>query len=66
MEIVRASIYAIEAYFAIGACVGIAFVTRGVSAIDASARGSSIAFRLLILPGSAAFWPLVLVKWIRR
>lgn len=38
------------------------FLPRRVEALDASARGSSWAFRLLILPGVVALWPLL---WMR-
>ena len=44
-------------YVAIGLLFGLAFVTRGVQRIDTGADGGSVLFRLLILPGSIAFWP---------
>jgi hypothetical protein len=28
-------------------------------------KGTSIAFRLLILPGTVAFWPLLAVRWAK-
>jgi hypothetical protein len=43
-----------------------AFVTVGVARIDPAARGTSWAFRALILPGSAALWPLLAAKWLRH
>lgn len=62
---VRVLLLAIAAYFAIGALVALPFVAVGISRVDAAAKGSSIAFRILVLPGSVALWPLVLMKWIR-
>lgn len=53
------------AYAGSGLLFGIAFVTIGVATVDAAARGSSIAFRLFILPGTIALWPLLAVKWLR-
>ena len=53
-------------YFGIGFLFAVAFVTIGVKELDPNASGSGIAFRLLILPGSAAFWPLFLRRWIRK
>jgi hypothetical protein len=50
-------------YFGIGAVFGVAFVARGVDRIDPVARGAGWGFRLMILPGSAIFWPLLLVRW---
>jgi hypothetical protein len=39
-----------------------AFLPRRIERVDPSARGSSWAFRLLILPGVVALWPLL---WAR-
>ena len=55
-----------EIYLALGILFGIAFVTRGVQAIDHAAEGAGWGFRLILLPGVAAFWPLLLRRWIRR
>ena len=54
------------AYTAAGLVVGLVFVTVGVARIDPAARGTSVAFRLLILPGSAALWPVLVAKWARH
>ena len=53
-------------YAAAGLVVGLVFVTVGVARIDPAARGTSVAFRLLILPGSAALWPVLVAKWARH
>jgi hypothetical protein len=53
-------------YTATGLVVGLVFVTVGVARIDPAARGTSVAFRLLILPGSAALWPVLVAKWARH
>ena len=50
-------------YAAVGLLFGLAFVGIGVTRLDPAARGSSVAFRLLILPGSVALWPFLLWKW---
>jgi hypothetical protein len=50
-------------YLLAGFLFGLAFVTLGVTRIDPAARGTSAAFRLLILPGSLALWPLLATKW---
>ena len=54
------------AYLAAGACFAVAFVWRGLEVIDAAAKGMPIPARLLILPGAAALWPVLLLKWLRR
>jgi hypothetical protein len=51
------------AYLACGLAVGAPFVVLGAGRIDESARGASWGFRLAILPGAAALWPWVLMKW---
>ena len=52
-------------YAAAGLAFAIAFVTRGVERIDSHAKGAGWGFRLLILPGAAALWPLLLRRWMR-
>jgi membrane protein implicated in regulation of membrane protease activity len=56
----------VEIYLVAGILFGIAFIARGVQAIDHAAEGTGWGFRLVILPGVAAFWPLLLRRWIRR
>jgi hypothetical protein len=53
------------AYAAAGLAFAVAFVTRGAAKLDPAAREASWAFRLLIMPGSAALWPLLAAKWAR-
>jgi hypothetical protein len=52
-------------YAAIGVLVALALVVRGLARIDHAAQNSPWSFRLMILPGLAAVWPLMLVKWRR-
>jgi hypothetical protein len=52
-------------WLAIGLCVAVAFVVRGVARVDPLAHGSGWGFRLAILPGSVALWPFVLGWWLR-
>ena len=55
----------VAAYVLAGSVFALAFVTVGVARLDPVARGTSWAFRALILPGSAALWPVLTVKWAR-
>jgi hypothetical protein len=52
-------------YSSLGALFALAFVTAGVQRMDSQAKGSGFGFRLLIFPGTVAFWPLLLRRWIR-
>ena len=46
-------------YAAIGLAYGAWFIARALEQFDHSAQGSGWGFRLLILPGIAAMWPMV-------
>lgn len=50
-------------YFAIGTLFGVVFAWRGVSRIDSAANGAPWTFRLLILPGVIALWPMLAFRW---
>jgi hypothetical protein len=51
-------------YAAVGLLFGVPFVLWGVGRVDESARGTSLSFRLLILPGVVAFWPILAWRWV--
>jgi hypothetical protein len=60
----RFLVLALEAYAAVGAIFGIAFVTRGAGRIDPVARRGTWGFKALVFPGVVALWPLLLRRWI--
>jgi hypothetical protein len=51
-------------YLAIGLIFAIFFVLKGVDKIDEGAQGGSWGFRIMIIPGTMVFWPLLLKKWL--
>lgn len=53
-------------YLVLGLVFALTFVTRGAAAIDPAAQGMPLLARLLVLPGAAALWPLMLWKWLTR
>ena len=53
-------------YLAIGLLFGVFFAVRGVQLLDPVANGSPITFRLLMVPGATALWPLLLVQLLKR
>jgi hypothetical protein len=63
--IATALVYLLGSYIAIGLVFAAAFVSRGVQKVDHQASGTGIGFRLLIFPGSAVLWPLLLRRWLR-
>jgi hypothetical protein len=56
----------VELYAGAGILFALAFVTVGVGRVDDHAREAGWGFRLLILPGSALFWPLLAARWLGR
>lgn len=52
-------------YAAIGALFSVFFLLRGIDRIDPAAHGAPWTFRLLILPGVVAMWPLLAQRWRR-
>jgi len=64
-ELIRAFVFVLEAYAVAGFVFAAAFISSGVQRLDSEARGSGVGFRLLIAPAAAAFWPMLLVRWIR-
>lgn len=50
-------------YLCCGLVFAIFFVTKGVTIVDEGAHGATIGFRIIIIPGSMVFWPLLLKKW---
>jgi hypothetical protein len=54
---------ALAIYLLCGLAFAIAFVFAGAGKIDPHAERGSWGFRLLILPGAAALWPLLARRW---
>ena len=50
-------------YFAIGIVFGIFFILKGLAIVDPDAANVSWGLRLLLLPGSIAFWIILWRKW---
>lgn len=65
MAFAAAFVWLGTAYAACGVLFAIAFVMKGVERVDSQAHGAPLGFRLLILPGAAALWPLLLRRWMR-
>ena len=52
-------------YAAVGAVFAVAFALAGAARVDPAAKGAPWTFRVLILPGAAALWPLLALRWVR-
>jgi hypothetical protein len=62
---VEAVVHLATLYAACGLVFAVPFVAVGIHRVDPLAAGSGVAFRLIILPGVAALWPLLLARWVR-
>jgi hypothetical protein len=62
---VHVFVHALTAYAAVGTLFAAAFLTRGLARLDPAAQEAPWAFRLIIFPGVAALWPLLLSRWVR-
>jgi hypothetical protein len=61
----KAIVYTLAIYAGLGLVFAGPFVRFGVQRLDSEAQGSGVGFRLLILPGVAVFWPMLLYRWAR-
>ena len=62
--IVTWSLAALGIYLLVGLLVAVPFALFGARKVDPSAADGTWGFKLLIIPGSAVFWPYLLKRWI--
>jgi hypothetical protein len=55
---------AVEVYLVMGAAFAVPFAWLGLRRVDPAAASSTWGFRLILLPGAAALWPFLLLRWI--
>ncbi len=55
---------ALAVYATVGLVFAIAFVWKGAGKIDPAVASGTIGFRLLILPGTVALWPILARRWL--
>ena len=65
MPVTETILLAFATYAVLGIVFAFWFVFRGAARIDPVVRGGTIGFRVLILPGSAVLWPLLLLRSLR-
>jgi len=63
--IVQIIIWIVEIYIACGILFAVPFILKGVTEVDEGTHGTKLGFRLIILPGTIIFWPLLLSKWVK-
>ena len=65
MVIIYILLVIVAVYLFAGLVFAIPFVLKGVNKIDEGAHGSKWGFRIIIIPGTIVFWPLLLKRWIK-
>jgi hypothetical protein len=53
-------------YLALGVLFVIPFLIKGLNKIDEGAHSSTIGFKIIIIPGVIALWPVLLSKWMKK
>ena len=64
IETVTAILQGAALYAAAGGVFALLFLLFGAARIDNGAKGAGLGFRLLIIPGLIALWPLMLIRWV--
>lgn len=64
LTLARSLVAAMAIYVAIGLVFALAFAWRGAGKIDPMAKEGTWGFRILIIPASAALWPLLARRWL--
>jgi hypothetical protein len=64
LEIARVIVALFELYALAGVMFAVLFLPRGVTRLDPRVAGAPKTLRLLILPGIAALWPLLVWRWL--
>jgi hypothetical protein len=64
-ELTKLVVAAAALYLGVGAVFAVPFALRWSGKLDPAAGSGSTGFRLLILPGAALLWPLLLLR-LRR
>lgn len=64
-SVARLLVMVAGAYTLAGLLFAVPFAWRGAGALEAVAREATLGFRLLILPGAATLWPILLYRWWR-
>jgi hypothetical protein len=59
-----AFVWALQIYALIGLVFSVPFLWRGAARLDPAAATSPLGFRLIILPGVVALWPLLAWRWV--
>jgi len=63
--IVETGLALLGIYLLLGVVFSVPFLLRGAARIDPDAAEGSVGFKMLVLPGVVALWPLLIGPWRR-
>ncbi|MEW5975987.1 MAG: hypothetical protein AB1898_09310 [Acidobacteriota bacterium] len=66
VELAEWVVSAAAGYALLGGLFALPFLTVGVGRVDPRARNAGWSFRLMILAGVVALWPVLLLRWRQR
>jgi len=64
VNVVNGALLTLAIYVAIGSILAVPFLIFGIGRVDHAAKGTPWTFRVLVLPGVIALWPLMLRRWL--
>lgn len=64
LHVVHGILWIAGSYLAIGSIVAVPFVIYGIGRVDPAAKAAPWSFRVLVVPGVVAFWPLLARRWL--
>ena len=64
VNVVNGALLTLAIYVAIGSILAGPFLIFGIGRVDHAAKGTPWTFRVLVLPGVIALWPLMLRRWL--
>ena len=62
-DIIEFIFWLVVIYSIVGLLFAVFFVTKGVGTVDPAAKGTGWGFKLIIIPGLLALWPLFAYRW---
>lgn len=65
VSIITWAINVVRAYVIAGLVFAVPFVIFWAKRLDHNAKGSGLGFRIVVIPGVAAFWPLLAIRLLQ-
>lgn len=63
MNILELILITLAAYLGLGIIIACLYLIKAIHKVDQTAISTSLGFKLIIFPGLAMLWPIMLMKW---